>query len=97
MDLFFFFMTTPLGPLVGLPWGRVYWQGITSSRTQPWHGQQRARCLCWSTQDCENGGLCAVRDHVDVRGLPDSRSVREVDGLVVVTHGQVPAENVMAQ
>ena len=30
-------------------------------------------------------GLCAVRDHVDVRGLPDSRSVREVDGLVVVT------------
>ena len=37
-------------------------------------------------------GLCAVRDHVDVRGLPDSRSVREVDGLVVVTHGQVPAD-----
>ena len=35
--------------------------------------------------------LCAVRDHVDVRGLPDSHSVRELDGLVVVPHGQVTA------
>ena len=39
----------------------------------------------------ETRGLSAVHDHVDVLGLPDSHSVREVDGLVVVPHGQVTA------
>ena len=36
-------------------------------------------------------GLSAVHDHVDVRGLLDSHPAREVDGLVVVPHGQVTA------
>ena len=39
-----------------------------------------------------NGVLSAVRVHVDVRCLPDGRSVQEVDGLVGATHGQVPAD-----
>ena len=36
-------------------------------------------------------GFSAVHDHADVRGLLDSHPAREVDGLVVVPHGQVTA------
>ena len=39
-----------------------------------------------------NGGFCVVCDYVDVRGHTDNSLVREVDGLVVVTHGHVPAD-----
>ena len=98
MDLFFSFIsTTPLGPLASLHGGRV--SGKTSRCQELNLGMVNdgLGVFVGLHRTVKTEGLCAVRDHVDVRGLPDSRSVREVDGLVVVTHGQVPAENVMAQ